>query len=175
VTSAFVATKAACLAVFIVALSKSVHNCCVPHQAPASVPGTQSQAIRLLPSLVRPTGSKVEGRPMQVNDLLRMELMAECLRKRPVFLVQQRPWSPSSSTILPQRHYVLYKILAPVRRAIAIRSSSGLSKFPTLHWQLGTLLLYSMSVQNENEPVFECILTCYSKLQALRFKCTIFE
>ena len=32
--------------VFIVALSKSVHNCCVPHQAPASVPGAQSQAIR---------------------------------------------------------------------------------------------------------------------------------
>ena len=29
----------------------------------------------LLPSLVRPTGSKVEGRPMWVNDLLRMELI----------------------------------------------------------------------------------------------------
>ena len=32
--------------VFIGALSKSVHNCCVPHQAQASVPGAQSQAIR---------------------------------------------------------------------------------------------------------------------------------
>jgi len=31
--------------VFIVALSKSVHNCCVPHQAPAFVPWAQSQHI----------------------------------------------------------------------------------------------------------------------------------
>jgi len=35
---------------------------------------------------------------MWVNNLLRMELMAECLGKRPAFLVQERPWSPSSST-----------------------------------------------------------------------------
>ena len=69
---------------------------------------------------------------MRVNDLLRMELMAECLGKQPTFLVQAKPWSLSSSTILPQRHFVLLKILAPVQRAIAIRSSSGLSKFPTL-------------------------------------------
>jgi len=69
---------------------------------------------------------------MLVNDLLRMELMAKCLGKRPAFLVQERPWSPSSSTILPQQHFVLSKLLAPVWRAIAIRSSSGLSKFPTL-------------------------------------------
>jgi len=116
----------------IVALSKSVHNCCVPHQAQASVPKAQSHAIWPPFSLVRPTGSKVEARPMQVNDLLRMELIAECLGKWPAFLVQKRPWSPSSSTILPQRHFVLSKILAPVRRAIAIRSSSGLSNFPTL-------------------------------------------
>ena len=47
---------------------------------------------------------------MWVNDLLRMELMAECLRKQPAFLVQERPWSPSSSTILLQRHFVLSKI-----------------------------------------------------------------
>ena len=58
--------------------------------------------------------------------------MAECLGKRPAFLVQERPWCPSSSTILLQWHFVLSKILAPVRRAIAIRSSSGLSKFTTL-------------------------------------------
>jgi len=32
--------------VFIVALSKSVHNRCVPHQAQASLPGAQSRAIR---------------------------------------------------------------------------------------------------------------------------------
>jgi len=71
---------------------------------------------------------------MRVNEILRMELMAECLGKRPAFLVQERPWSPSSSTTLPQcqRHLELSKILAPVQRAIAIRSSSGLSKFPTL-------------------------------------------
>ena len=69
---------------------------------------------------------------MRVNDFLRMELMAECLGKRPAFLVQERPWSPSSSTILLQRHFVLSKILAPVRRAIAIRSSSGLRRFATL-------------------------------------------
>jgi len=69
---------------------------------------------------------------MRVNDLLRMELMAECLGKRPAFLVQESPWSPSSSTILPRWHFVLSKILAPVQRAIAIRSSSRLSKFPTL-------------------------------------------
>jgi len=58
---------------------------------------------------------------MRVNDLLRLELMAECLGKRRAFLLQERPWSPSSKTILPQRHFVLSKILAPVRRAIAIR------------------------------------------------------
>ena len=71
---------------------------------------------------------------MRVNDLLRMELMAECLGKRPAFLVQERPWSPSSSTTLPQSqwHLKLSRILAPVRRVIAIQSSSGLSKFPTL-------------------------------------------
>ena len=94
--------------------------------------GPKVMPCGLLPSLVRPTSSQVEGRPMRVNDLLRMELMAECLGKRPAFLVQERPWSPSLSTILPQRHFVPSKILAPVWRAIAIRSSSGLSKFLTL-------------------------------------------
>jgi len=40
---------------------------------------------------------------------------------------------------------------------------------------LATLvLLYSVSAQNENELVFECILTCYSKLQALLMKCSKF-
>ena len=94
--------------------------------------GPKVKASGLLPSLVRPTGSKVEGRLMWVNDLLRMELMAECLGKRSAFLVQERPWSPSTLTTLPQRHLELSKILTPVQRAIAIRSSSGLSKFPTL-------------------------------------------
>ena len=81
--------------VFIVALSKSVNNCCVPHQAPASVPGARSQAIRPPASLVRPTGSKVEGRQLRVNDLLRMELMAECLVERPAFLVQESHGAPA--------------------------------------------------------------------------------
>jgi len=76
--------------VFIVAPSKSVHNCCVPHHGPKVRPSG------LLPSLVRLTGSKVEGRPMRVNDLLRTELMAECLGKQPAFLVQERSWSPMS-------------------------------------------------------------------------------
>jgi len=58
--------------------------------------------------------------------------MAECLGKGFAFLVQERPWSPSSSTTLAQWHFVLSKILAPVRRAVAIQSSSGLSRFPTL-------------------------------------------
>jgi len=42
-----------------------------------------------------------------INDLLRMELMAECFGMRFAFLVQERPRSPSSSTILLQRHFVL--------------------------------------------------------------------
>ena len=36
-------------------------------------------------------------------------------------------------------------------------------------------ILYSVSEQNENEPVLECILTCYSKLQDLLLKCSKFE
>jgi len=94
--------------------------------------GPKVRPSSLLSWLVRPTGCKVLGRPIRVNDLLRMELMVECLGKRPAFLVKERPWSPSSSTTLPQRHLELWRISAPVRRAIAIRSSSGLSKFPTL-------------------------------------------
>jgi len=46
--------------VFIVALSKSVHDCCVPHQAPVSAPGAQSQAIRP-PSIVR-QANRLQGR-----------------------------------------------------------------------------------------------------------------
>jgi len=42
------------------------------------------------------------------------------------------PWSPSSSTILPQLHFVLLKIFALVQRAIAIWNSSGLSRFSML-------------------------------------------
>ena len=39
--------------------------------------GPKLRPSGLLPSLDRPTGSKVEGGPMRVSDLLRMELMAE--------------------------------------------------------------------------------------------------
>ena len=58
--------------------------------------------------------------------------MDECLGKQPAFLVQERPWSPTSSTILTQWHFVLSKILALVQRVIAIQSPSGLNRFPTL-------------------------------------------
>ena len=80
------------------------------------------------------SGPRTEERPMWVNDHLRMEFIAECLGKQPAFWMQERPWSPSLSTNLPQQHSVLPKIfmLAPVRRAIAIWSSSELSRFPTL-------------------------------------------
>ena len=58
---------------------------------------------------------------MQVNDLLSMELMAECLGKRPAFLVQ-KPWSPSSSTFLPQQHLSMngqYSGIGP-KKAISV-------------------------------------------------------
>jgi len=86
----------------------------------------------LLRSPVKQTGFNAEVRLIRVNDLFKMELIADCPGKRPVFLVQEMPWSLSSSTILPQRHFVLSKTLAPVRWAIAIRSSNVLSRFPTL-------------------------------------------
>ena len=83
-------------------------------------------------SAVTSTRSKVEGRFMRVNDLSRMEFMTECLAKRPDNLEQENQWSLTLSTDLPQRHSVLATILATVRRAIAIRSSSELSRFLTL-------------------------------------------
>jgi len=102
------------------------------------VPGAQSQSTR--PPSVPCQADGLQGRREinAVNDLLRMELMAECLGKLPAFLVQEGPCNPrgpcnpNSSKILLQRHFVLSKILAPVRREIAIRSSSALSRFPTL-------------------------------------------
>jgi len=59
---------------------------------------------------------------MWVNDLLRMEMMAECLGKRPAFLVQEKPWSPSSSTFLPQQHLSMngqYSGIGP-KKAISV-------------------------------------------------------
>jgi len=41
-----------------------------------------------------------------------MELMAACLGKRPAFLVQESPWSPSSSTVLPQRDVFCLSVFA---------------------------------------------------------------
>jgi len=63
-----------------------------------------------------------------------IKLVDEYLGKWPVFLVQERSWTgaPAHKMILPQQHFVLSKILAPVWRAIAIQSSSGLSRFPTV-------------------------------------------
>jgi len=74
---------------YVVTFGKGVQNCCVPYKAPASV-GFRVSLSGLL-SFVRPTGSKTDGRPMRVNDCLRMEFMADCLGKRPAFLMQERP------------------------------------------------------------------------------------
>jgi len=85
----------------------------------------------LLPTLVKPTSSKIEGRLSWHYDLLRIKLMAECLEVRPVFLMQESPCGPTS-TILLQWHFMLLKVLAPVRRAFAIWSLSVLSMFPPI-------------------------------------------
>jgi len=78
--------------------------------------------------------------------------MAECLGKWPTFVILERPWSPSSSTILLQQHFVLSKILALVQRVITIRSSSGLRRFPMLAFgnasdQAAVCLSYAVSNQ----------------------------
>ena len=65
---------------------------------------------------------------MWVNDPLRMELMSECLMKWPTFLMQERPWSPSLLTYSAVTT-VAFCGLKNVQRAIAIRSSSGLSRY----------------------------------------------
>ena len=96
------------------------------------VPGAQGQSTRPPPVPCQADGLQGRREVNAVNDLLRIELMAECLGKLPAFLVQERPCNPSSSKVLLQRHLVLSKILAPVRREVAIRSSSALSRFPTL-------------------------------------------
>jgi len=115
---------------FVVTWTKGVHNCRVTYEAPALVQRIHSQTMRP-PTPVKPTGSKTEGRPMRVNEPLRMELTDECVGKRPAFLTQERPRNPSLSTKFPLRHSVVSKFLTPVRRAIAIRSSPGLSRFQT--------------------------------------------
>ena len=53
----------ACLSgvVFVVALSKSVHNCCVPYQALTSVPGAQGQSIRPPPVPCQADGLQGRG------------------------------------------------------------------------------------------------------------------
>jgi len=110
--------------VFVVTPSKSVHKSTTVASHTRLRPLYQGPNVNpsgLLLHPVKPKGSNVEGRSMPVNNFFWMELMAECLGKRSAFLVQERTWSPSSSTIFPQRHFVLSKILAPVRRAIAIR------------------------------------------------------
>jgi len=59
---------------------------------------------------------------LRVNDLSRIELMTECLAKWLPFLEQENSWSPTLSTVLPQRHSVLTKILVTVRSVFAIRA-----------------------------------------------------
>jgi len=76
---------------YVVAFSKGINNCCVPYKVPASVPRVQGQKPSGLLPFVKPMGSKIEGRPMQVNDLQRIKLMAERLGKQPAFLMQKRP------------------------------------------------------------------------------------
>ena len=121
--------------IFIVALSKVSTTVASHTRLRPLYQGPKVRPSGLLPSLVRPTGSKVEGRGETNVGQWPLEDGVDgwiWLGKRPAFLVQERPWCLSSSTTLPQRHLELSKILAPVWRAIAIRSSSGLSKFPTL-------------------------------------------
>ena len=128
--------------VFIVALSKSVHNCCVPHQAQASVPRAQSQAI-WPPSIV----SQAIWSPSIVSQAHRLQGIGEANTGQwPLedgvdgWVPWEAAWifstgeamEPQLINNLPQRYLEQSRILAPVWRVIAIRSSSGLSKFPTL-------------------------------------------
>ena len=81
-------------------------------QVPRSPPLTHTTHTRLrplyqglkvnpsgfLPSPVKPTGSKADGKLMRVNDRSGMELMTERLAKPSAFLEQETPWSPTLST-----------------------------------------------------------------------------
>ena len=98
---------------YVVTFCQGVHNWTVASHT-RLLPLYQGFRIRpsgLLLSFFRPTGSRTEGRPMRVNDRMRMEFMAECLGKRPTFLMQERPWSPSLPTNFPQRHSYWHMIL----------------------------------------------------------------
>jgi len=107
--------------VFVVAQSESVHSL-HPILGLGHCTRASSKSIHRASFCppVKLTGSKVEGRLMQSGDFLRMELMSECMEKWPVLLIQESTWSPSSPTILPQQHFMLLKILAPLQTAIAI-------------------------------------------------------
>ena len=76
---------------YAVTFCKGVHNCRVPYKAPASVPGFQGQTIGPSSISRQANGLKAEGKPIRVNDRLRMEFMTECLGMRPAFLMQERP------------------------------------------------------------------------------------
>jgi len=72
---------------------------------------------------------------MQVYDLLKMELMAECLGKQPAFLVHERPWHAAQvyqqfycSGILCVQNF-WHWFGGQLRYEW---SSPGLSRFPTL-------------------------------------------
>ena len=118
--------------VFIVALSKSVHNCCVPHQAQASVPGAQSQAI-WPPSIVS-QAHRLQGRgetnagqwPLEdgVNGWVPWE--AACI------FSTGEAMEPQLINNFATAASWAFKDFGTSSEGIAIRSSSGLSKFPTL-------------------------------------------
>jgi len=71
---------------YVVAWSKGVHNCHVPYGAPAPIPRVKSKTIRSSSVISQANKGALrqrrEGRLIRVNDLLRIELMDECLGKK---------------------------------------------------------------------------------------------
>jgi len=55
------------------------------------------QGSKFRPLSILRQADRLQGRG-EVNDLLTMELIAECLGMWPAFLMQESPWSPSLST-----------------------------------------------------------------------------
>ena len=91
---------------YVVTFCKGVHNCRVPYKAPASVPGVQSQTIG--PSIFRQAnGLKDRGETNVGQWSFEDGVYGLVYGKRPAFLMQERPWSPSLSTSFPQQHFVL--------------------------------------------------------------------
>ena len=79
-----------------------------------------------------PTGSKIEGIPADLSARHMMSLIAACRGCLPSSNLHDRRWYPYSSTHFPHLHWYLSQIFDPVRRAVAIRSSSEYSCVPRL-------------------------------------------